>query len=240
MKLRLVDNPSRVVITSVVVVAVMAFLALAGSALAETPVNDDFANALNLGSGATANASGTTADSTVEEGEPQPWATLAGSVWFKWTAPADAGGKAVILRICRTNDFGGFYGINQVYTGTSLGNLVARSNPETPYFPTEFVGRFTGLCATFWLRGIAGETYFIQVGNEDGYPQERDDFELSLRAVKPPKNDLRRNAIKIKKKKLPLTLKANLRGAFGEPGEEEHFDRAMTVWYHFKPVKGAS
>jgi len=103
-------------------------------------------------------------------------------------------------------------------------------------FGTDLTGKLSGPCASYWIRAVAGETYHIQVGNEAGFPDERDAFTLTLRIVKIPKNDLRRNAISLKKK-LPAKLTAKVAGAFGEPLENDVIGYPSSVWYAIKPVK---
>jgi hypothetical protein len=61
---------------------------------AQRPVNDDFAAAVDLGSGTTAAAQGSLLESTRQGGEPNHFSALgytpsysSSSVWWKWTAP---------------------------------------------------------------------------------------------------------------------------------------------------------
>lgn len=80
-------------------VALLVLLALYCAALPMTgtqaqdsaPANDNFADAIDLGSSATGGVSNSNVGGTLEDGEPDPENYTPGgaSIWYKWTAPAN-------------------------------------------------------------------------------------------------------------------------------------------------------
>lgn len=137
------------------------------------PSNDNFANALDLGSAVSGSDTSAThvEDATVESGEPcgsnigAPYET----VWYKWTAPG-SGTATFDTHGSTTPDPGSFGGADgfldttmTVWTGTSLGALTEIvSDDDDPAG-----GTYTSLC-TFNV--VGGVVYLIQVGTYDsGY-----------------------------------------------------------------------
>jgi hypothetical protein len=111
-------------VAALAVLTVVALFAVAGSAQAAAPSNDDFANAITL-SGASGSESGTNVEATAQAGEPNnhqaeffDGGDLGNtSVWYEWTAPASG------LVGFDTDDPGTNYDtVLGVYTG-SLGSL---------------------------------------------------------------------------------------------------------------------
>ncbi|HEX8745528.1 MAG TPA: proline-rich domain-containing protein [Thermoleophilaceae bacterium] len=94
-----------------------AILALpCASALAAPPPNDDFANAEVIG-GAPASATGSTAEATLQPGEPNHASDSSGrSIWFRWVAPES--GTAVF-----DTAGSGYPTTLAAYTGDSVGAL---------------------------------------------------------------------------------------------------------------------
>jgi hypothetical protein len=110
------------------------------------PPNDDFGDALDLGSTPQGRVAATNQWATTEAGEPDSpgWAEVDSTVWFRWTAPASR------LTTIGTPDH---YSATRIWTGTSLGQL-------------------TYVAPTYWgepdrrptFEAVQGTTYWIQMG----------------------------------------------------------------------------
>ena len=132
-------------------------------------VNDNFANALDLGSTVPTSTNGTNVGASSEVGEPLARGGVVGTgtVWWTWTAPA-AGRYRVDM--CATKP--AFNGTLAVYTGTAVSALVNRTTLGTGRTPA--TGRYPGgECATSSLPAAAfdataGTTYRIAVGGSAG------------------------------------------------------------------------
>ena len=156
-------------------------LAAAGSLFAAPPVNDSFANRINLGNTFPTSATGTNVEATEQTGEPLPISGLS-TVWWRWTAPA-AGQVEV-------NTAGSVIGADPldtvlaVYTGTVLTSLVRVAlNDESAVGFTSLV-RFTA---------VAGTTYIVQVL---GYEGAAGIIKLNVKTgPSPPVNDALASAV---------------------------------------------
>jgi hypothetical protein len=130
--------------------------------LQPAPANDDFADAEEL-SGAAVDRAGTTGGATREPGEPYHYNGVAGSVWYRWTAPTTAN---VHVSLGSWNSYPGL----AVYSGASLDSLttLASAGPHGASFVA-----------------TEGETYWIAV---EGYYTYSVDFTLVLaqEAASPP------------------------------------------------------
>jgi hypothetical protein len=144
--------------------AVVALFALAGSAQAAAPGNDDFANAIAL-SGSSGSESGSNVDATAQAGEPQNHAAELDaqggdlgntSVWYEWTAPTS--GLVGFDTEDVTTDYDTVLG---VYTG-SLGSL------NEVEFNDDYGG--SGLSSRVVFNAVAGQTYKISVAGCCGVP----------------------------------------------------------------------
>ena len=144
--------------------AVVALFALAGSAQAAAPSNDDFANAITL-TGPSGTESGSNAEATAQAGEPQNHAAELDaqggdlgntSVWYEWTAPAS--GLVGFDTLDLTTDYDTVLG---VYTG-SVGSLNE----------VEFNDDYGGNCCSSRVvfNAVAGQTYKIAVAGCCGIP----------------------------------------------------------------------
>src|SRR5215207_5635188 len=108
-------------VAALTVLAVMALFALAGSARAAAPSNDDFANAITL-TGPSGSQSGNNFEATAQAGEPNNHVDALGqpsdlgdrSVWYEWTVPAS--GLVGFDTEAPNTDFDTLLG---VYTGAS-------------------------------------------------------------------------------------------------------------------------
>ena len=122
---------------------------------ANTPPNDNFANAEPLGGqyGATY---GATVNATAETGEPV--AVNNSSVWYRWTAPANG---SFVFSLNRSDV--GVCGLTtpipfEIYSGTSLSSLsVAARNYPDPLAPTANISNAAGLDA------VSATSYYIRV-----------------------------------------------------------------------------
>ncbi|PUA81382.1 hypothetical protein [Nocardioides currus] len=137
--------------------------------LSRPAVNDNFANALDLGSAVPASATGSNVGASDEVGEPlaRGGVTGTGTVWWSWTAPA-AGRYRVDL--CSTQP--AFNGTLAVYTGTAVIALTNRTTLGTGRTPAAkpYPG---GQCATSSLPAAAfdataGTTYRFAAGGSAG------------------------------------------------------------------------
>ena len=132
-------------------------------------VNDNFANALDLGSAVPVSATGTNVGASAEVGEPLARGGVigTGTVWWTWTAPV-AGRYRVDM--CATKP--AFNGTLAIYTGTAVSALVNRTTLGTGRTPA--ANRYPGgECATSSLPAAAfdataGTTYRIAVGGSAG------------------------------------------------------------------------
>lgn len=120
------------------------------------PVNDDFANAIDLAGGSGTQTGTGNVDATLESGEPDcVYATTDNTVWFKWTASQSG---TLNLSTTGSTNIGSseWDAAICVYTGRTLATLNA-----------PLVSQDTGLDESCSLPVTAGTTYFIQAG---GYP----------------------------------------------------------------------
>ena len=151
-------------IATLAALAVVALFALAGSAQAAAPGNDDFANATVL-TGTNGSVTGNNAEATAEAGEPNNHQAecctandLGGvSVWYEWTAPASGliGFDTDAVDTLNADTVLG------VYTG-SLGSLNE----------VDFNDDYGGNCCTSRVvfKATAGQTYKLAVGACCGIP----------------------------------------------------------------------
>jgi hypothetical protein len=137
------------------------------------PLNDDFADALDLGNKLTASASGTNGDATVEPREPDHDGrkTIA-SVWYRWTAPAS---RKIEIETCDSD----FDTMIAVYVGPGFDALRSvASNDDHDRCGGEGAG------SVLRFNSFAGTTYDIAVA---GYGPAQGLFELKLAKLKPNK-----------------------------------------------------
>ena len=135
--------------------------------LATANANDNFANAIDLGSAVSGKTSADNSIATLEDGEPDT--AYSRSLWWKWTAPAGVTDVAFY-----SHQSGLLHEIN-VYTGTALDEL--EEVGETSYWRT-------GSQAIVGVSVEPGQTYYILVG--DGHKNGRSicgRFELCWQAA---------------------------------------------------------
>ncbi|MCW5724711.1 MAG: S8 family serine peptidase [Maricaulaceae bacterium] len=145
------------------------------------PANDDFDKAFHL-TGLNVTTPFTNTGATKQPGEPNHASSGGASVWWRWTAPADA-----TMRI-ETNppQSGGFDTMLAVYTGGSVGALASvASNDDCPG---------AGLYSCVEFSAQEGVTYSIAV---DGWSGATGNAILRLFAMSAPANDDIANAIQV-------------------------------------------
>jgi hypothetical protein len=119
------------------------------AAFADVPANDNFSNALDLGTTSVSHVVGLNGEATKESGEPNHGFNPGGrSVWYKWTAPND---RPTQITLVRSN----FNTLLAVYTGTSVDNLVLVTGSND--ISSENLKSLVG------FRPEAGTTYYIAV-----------------------------------------------------------------------------
>ena len=105
---------------SKVMMTVAMIAATSAAAFATAPPNDNFANAIQIGTATplAAHFSASNTEATKEAGEPNHGSNPGGaSIWYKWTAPSD---RTMQITLTRSN----FNTLLAVYTGSSVGSLV--------------------------------------------------------------------------------------------------------------------
>jgi hypothetical protein len=141
-----------------------ASLALAATAFASPPSNDNFANAVALPAGLPQQIAGTNVEATTEAGEPEPTVAPGGaSVWYRWTA---AGPLRVTADTCTETNFDT---VLAIYTGTAVNALTEVGAND------DACG--DGLQSRVSFEATAGTTYYIAV---EGFSGDTGTFLLSL------------------------------------------------------------
>ncbi len=134
----------------------MGILSVAGIAGAAPPANDNFANAINLGSAATVNATGDNTEATLQSGEPDaPYGERTGTVWYSWTAPVSGWVQIDTLG-------SGFDTVVGVGSGSTIGDyveIVFNDERLNGYLLPPFEGE-----SLLMFQAQAGTVYRIAVG----------------------------------------------------------------------------
>jgi hypothetical protein len=185
------------------------------STFAALPANDDFANATDLGNGASASASGSNLWATTEPGEPDHgYYRARATVWYRWTAPQSG---VVSVRTCGST----FDTTLAVFRGPALGALGGVAANENR----------CGDQSALRFFAIAGTTYQISIG---GFEARKGSIKLRLRHLVPPSNDDFAGALD-----LGNDLTASASGTNGDATiEAEEPDHASvktmaSVWYRW-------
>ncbi|HYG21718.1 MAG TPA: hypothetical protein VEH04_02965 [Verrucomicrobiae bacterium] len=168
------------------------------------PLNDDFTNAVALGSGTNLLISARVAGATKEQGEPAHGSEQGvGSVWWLWTAPAN--GR---LRVTReTMDFRESIGL---FTGTSVSHLT-NAAPDYPF--------------TYIEADVeAGRTYVLVAWNVQDSAAE-----IQLRFHTPPLNDHFENRLNVSGE--AGVFEGHTVGATVQDGEPGWSGYSHTVWW---------
>jgi hypothetical protein len=125
---------------------------ISGSLTLVSPPNDFFADATNLGSGATATIAGRNIDASTEQGEPTCCSTSA-TVWYRWTAPATGTYR---VETCGS-DFKTHLKVLQGSSVTALESLAESGGAAG-------CGAVGDRAAVTFIAG-ANATYYVQIGS---------------------------------------------------------------------------
>ena len=189
-------------------IVVVGSLCLTPAAAAAPPPNDNFAEATEL-TGLPAEATGSNVEATREADEPTPGGH---SIWFKWTAPRNAGVTA----------FG--YGCSPPFQD-SVNSSFPSVYVESPVFG------LVGL-ASNTFHALGGRVYWIAMTSNVG----ESDPDVCLRLVQGPANDEFGDATLLSGFPVSATYQAesDIGAATSEPGEPDHGgDGSLlpSVWY---------
>lgn len=198
------------------VVAALLLLPSAASAVEAAPVNDDFADAVDLNAiGEDEFVDGVNVAATKETNEPNHAGNAGGhSVWYTWTAPGDGSIPHVAI-----NMFGNFDTLLGVYTGAAVDTLVEVASNDDISFGSSSVSFAT----------TPGTTYRVAV---DGFGGKTGRFTLFW--VESPLNDNFAEAIALAGASGSRTGDT-VRGATLEQGELDPFETGTSVWYSWTP-----
>jgi len=179
------------------------------------PPNDDFADAIDLGSAAKGATSGTSQWSTLEPDEPATVSEVDSTVWYAWTAPVS--GLATI-------GSPQYEMSTQIWTGPSLAGL----QPVPPTYWGD-----PGRRPTF--EATAGTRYLIQLG---GTYSQGSHFDLTWDITVPPNDDLA-DAYVLPGGPSGVSPKWGLVRSTAEPGEPPTYGDDVarnTVWMRWTPT----
>jgi hypothetical protein len=136
------------------IVGLIGAAVFATTALAASPVNDDFSSAQKI-SGASGSVTGSNVGATKESGEPDHAGNVGGaSVWYSWTAPSS--GTTTI-----TTEGSSFDTLMGVYTGSSVGSLTEVASNDDANYPTDATSSVA-------FSAASGTIYRIAVDGYDG------------------------------------------------------------------------
>ena len=172
------------------------------------PVNDNFANRIIV-AGSTFDVSGVTLGATNEAGEvPDPLH----SIWYSWTAPADA-------RVSLSTAGSDVSVTAHAFTGSAVGALT--------FIPS--ILSTNSSSQSYVFNAVGGTIYQIAVGNGQG--------NIRLALFTAPVNDNFANAIAI-----TIGAKGNNFAASKEAGEPNHGNASagQSVWYTFTPNRAGA
>lgn len=192
------------------------------------PGNDNFAGAAVI-AGPTGSVGGTTVEATREPGEPYPGSFFSyGSVWYRWTAPADGWFKF----FASSNDIGGFY----LVLGAFSGNQVTGLTPLPP--------RYFGQTDSITFAATSGTVYHIAVASSlssgAGFVM---DWEM---IPPPPANDSFASAEPLGASSSVFVSgtwrSATSEASAGEPdlSSSDFWENDRTVWYSWTAPAGVS
>lgn len=195
-----------------------------GRAIAESPSNDNFADARVIASLPFSNVAGIT-EATTEPDEPGVDMYGPGkTVWYSFTPTSD-----LMLRA----DLGG-----SDYVSAFMS--VYRADPDSPGFGglTWIAGGSYGPSFAFQLE--AGKTYYIQEGDSAAYWGWVSTIGINLQVVNPPPNDNFADATAVTS--VPFSDNPDLTAATVESGEPMACGTSLTqsVWYAFTPTTSGS
>lgn len=206
--------------------ALVAFAAFSSPALAAPPANDNFANADPLNAGVPSRAYAGLTDATREPGEPVvPGSDTDRTVWLSWTATANG---LVRVSTCDTGNVAFTGGSLGIYTGASVTNLTPLAQA------TDNCGNGFSNAITSPISVTAGQTYFIQVGEDTASTSADASVSVDFASSVPANDDLA-NASVITGS-LPQTIDANNHLATNQAGEPDinvgsQPENTNSIWY---------
>ena len=198
------------------VAAALLLLPSAGSAVALAPVNDHFADAIDLSAvGEGMFVDGTNVAATKETDEPNHAGNAGGhSVWYTWTAPGNGSVPHVAVQV-----FGQFDTLLGVYTGAAVDTLVEVASNDDVGLGSSSVSFAT----------TPGTVYRIAI---DGFGGKAGRFTVFTHES--PVNDNFAEAIVLAGAAGSRTGDT-VQGATIEPGEQDLFETGTSVWYSWTP-----
>lgn len=176
-----------------------------------TPVNDNFANAINIGA-LPYSSTGTNVNATVENGEPSAGVQNGGTtVWWKFTAPT--AGQYVV-----STEGSNFDTLATIYTGSSVSSLTQVAHDDDSG---------TGLTSRVAFTATAGTIYRIRIRGLSGTQGS-----IGIQMFGPtPANDNFANRILISN--FGTVTGSNVGASFEG---DEPITRANSVWWRFQPT----
>ena len=187
---------------------------------ASAPTNDDFASPAVLSSTTSGSVTGSNLDATIQTGEPTPWADVAATVWWTWTAPSTG---TYLFDTCGSNFTTGL----GVYSGTSVGELTDVTTVERECY---YQGSWRWNEA--WELSVTeGESYRIQLGGGYG---AMGDFVLRWWPEVTPPNDDFASATALASTSSGSTTGTN-RFSTSETGEPSLMYNRGSVWWTWTP-----
>jgi hypothetical protein len=226
-------------ISSLLVLALFALLALPAAASAAPPANDKFGNRQVLPSGFPGGepieVTGSNVEAGKEEGEFIPGLSPAGhSVWFEWEATGDGW---VTVGVCESE----FPAILGVFTGTEVDELTlvtsgnSGEGPDCPFQGRQFT--FFAISGTKYAVAVDGNNFHLP---EAPTPVTEGEYTLRIEETPTPPNDEFENATVLGGKidEEPGGARryfANTQGfnwnATNEHGEPDELTSGASVWY---------
>ena len=165
---------------AVLVAMAMLLTVVSGTALAAAPGNDNFADAFII-TGATGSTSGSNVEASLETDEPDHYGGMLGhSIWWSWTATADATMSFNTLGSTRVDTTDEMDTILAAYSGSNLTSLTKLAVNDDWYDSTETRN------SQVTFKVVAGTTYHLVAG---GYSTWTGTIMLNWSAVTPPTND---------------------------------------------------
>ncbi|MDX6679588.1 MAG: hypothetical protein QOE31_3640 [Solirubrobacteraceae bacterium] len=199
-------------VTLAVSLVVALLMSLPAVAQAAPPDNDDFAAAQTVHVGD--RVTGTTAEATLETGEPATSSLLiTRTVWYRLTASAT---ETLRIDSCSSPRFAEL----AIYTGADVGALTAAT-----YTPSG-----CGSGGRFYLAATAGTTYHVRLA---AYGDYNGDVVLNVARPQAPANDDFEDAQPIGR---PAHITSSNVDATTQPGEPQPGigDNGHSVWYSLK------
>jgi hypothetical protein len=229
--------------TKVVLAMVVALCVIPANALADVPLNDDFANAQELSGPLPILQPGSNIEAGTEPEETVSGLEAGHSVWFEWEAPSSGW---FTVGAC-DSDFAAILG---VFTGNEVGNLtrvVSGAAAEGPDCRDQRQYTFQANGATNYVIRVDGQSVPTPEGPP---PPVVGAFTLEIGATPPPPNDDFANATPLEApvgeepgggRFYELVTQGYNWGATTEPGEFPYgADSGASVWYRWTPPESAT